>query len=64
MLCLGEKLWGKAQSSFERALKYAEPDQQRRLRVRTHLALARLFEETERFDDAQRHYRESAMLAA
>ncbi|WP_454752360.1 heme biosynthesis HemY N-terminal domain-containing protein [Cupriavidus necator] len=64
VLCLGEKLWGKAQSSFERALKYADPDQQRRLRVRTHLALARLFEETERFEEAQRHYRESAMLAA
>lgn len=64
ILCLGEKLWGKAQSSFERALKYADHDSQRRLRVRTHLALARLFEETERADDAQRHYRESALLAA
>jgi HemY protein len=64
VLCLGEKLWGKAQSSFERALKYADPDEQQRLRVRTHLALARLFEETERPADAQRHYRESALLAA
>ncbi|MGO4303073.1 heme biosynthesis protein HemY [Cupriavidus sp. RAF12] len=64
VLCLGEQLWGKAQSNFERALRYADPDAQRRLRVRAHLALARLFEETERPDDAQRHYRESAMLAA
>ena len=64
VLCLGEKLWGKAQSNFERALKYADSDRQSRLRVRAHLALARLFEETERPADAQRHYRESAMLAA
>jgi len=64
VLCLGEQLWGKAQSNFERALKYADPETQGRLRVRTHLALARLFEETERPEDAQRHYRESAMLAA
>ncbi|CAG2128735.1 hypothetical protein LMG31506_00523 [Cupriavidus yeoncheonensis] len=64
VLCLGEQLWGKAQSSFERALKYADRNHQGRLRVRTHLALARLFEETERPEEAQRHYRESAMLAA
>ncbi|NYH98041.1 heme biosynthesis protein HemY [Cupriavidus plantarum] len=64
VLCLGQQLWGKAQSSFERALKYAEPESQRRLRVRAHLALARLFEDTDRPEDAQRHYRESAMLAA
>lgn len=64
VLCLGEKLWGKAQSNFERALKYADSDRQSRLRVRAHLALARLFEETERPAEAQRHYRESAMLAA
>lgn len=64
VLCLGEKLWGKAQSNFERALKYADPAQQRRLRVRAHLALARLFEDTERPEEAQRHYRESAMLSA
>lgn len=64
MLCLGEKLWGKAQSSFERALRYADVDSQRRLRVRAHLALAKMFEETERPDEAQKHYRESAILAA
>lgn len=64
VLCLGEQLWGKAQSNFERALKYADPEAQRRLRVRAHLALARLYEETDRPEDAQRHYRESAMLAA
>ncbi|MGO4153351.1 heme biosynthesis protein HemY [Cupriavidus sp. YAF13] len=64
VLCLGEKLWGKAQSSFERALKYADADLQRRLRVRAHLALAKMFEETERPEEAQRHYRESAILAA
>ncbi|MGO4325684.1 heme biosynthesis protein HemY [Cupriavidus sp. 2TAF22] len=63
-LCLGEKLWGKAQSSFERALKYADDESQRRLRVRAHLALGRLYEETERPEEAQKHYRESAMLAA
>lgn len=64
VLCLGEKLWGKAQSSFERALRYADVDAQRRLRVRAHLALAKMFEETERPEEAQRHYRESAILAA
>ena len=64
VLCLGEQLWGKAQSNFERALKYATSEEQRRLRVRAHLALARLFEQTERPEDAQRHYRESALLAA
>ncbi|WP_454722589.1 MULTISPECIES: heme biosynthesis HemY N-terminal domain-containing protein [Cupriavidus] len=64
MLCLGEKLWGKAQSSFERALRYADGEAQRRLRVRAHLALGRLYEETERPEEAQKHYRESAMLAA
>jgi HemY protein len=64
VLCLGEKLWGKAQSSFERALRYADMDSQRRLRVRAHLALAKMFEETERPDEAQKHYRESAILAA
>ncbi|MFJ1253111.1 heme biosynthesis protein HemY [Cupriavidus sp. CuC1] len=64
VLCLGEKLWGKAQSSFERALRYADVDSQRRLRVRAHLALAKMFEETERPEEAQRHYRESAILAA
>ncbi|WP_020206183.1 heme biosynthesis protein HemY [Cupriavidus sp. WS] len=64
MLCLGEKLWGKAQSSFERALRYADDESQRRLRVRAHLALGRLYEETERPEEAQKHYRESAMLAA
>ncbi|MGY8523741.1 heme biosynthesis HemY N-terminal domain-containing protein [Paracidovorax citrulli] len=65
-LCLGEQLWGKAQANFERALKYADGDdtEQRRLRVRAHLALARLYEHTERPEDAQRHYRESALLAA
>jgi HemY protein len=64
VLCLGEQLWGKAQSNFERALKYADRDAQRRICVRSHLALARLFEETDRPEDAQKHYRESAMLAA
>lgn len=64
VLCLGEQLWGKAQSNFERALKYADTAQQVRLRVRSHLALGRLFEETDRLEEAQRHYRESAMLAA
>jgi HemY protein len=64
VLCLGEQLWGKAQSNFERTLKYADRDAQRRICMRAHLALARLFEETDRAEDAQRHYRESAMLAA
>lgn len=64
VLCLRQQLWGKAQSCFERALNYADPEEQVRLRVRTHLALARLFEDTERPEEAQRHYRESALLAA
>jgi HemY protein len=31
VLCLGEQLWGKAQSNFERTLKYADRDAQRRI---------------------------------
>ncbi|WP_428851518.1 heme biosynthesis HemY N-terminal domain-containing protein [Imbroritus primus] len=63
ILCLAEQLWGKAQASLERSLKYADPEQAARLRAQAHLALARLFEETERPDEAQRHYRAAAQCA-
>lgn len=63
ILCLAEQLWGKAQSSLERSLKYADPKQAPRLRAQAHLALARLFEETERPDEARHHYRAAAQCA-
>lgn len=56
-LCLAERLWGKAQSTLEQALA-REPS------AATHLALARLFEATDRPGPAAHHYRESALLAA
>jgi HemY protein len=49
-LCLAQRLWGKAQAYLEASLSLAD---QREVR----LELAHLFEQTERADDAMRHYR-------
>ena len=49
-LCLAQRLWGKAQAYLEASLSLAD---QREVR----LELAHLFEQTERSDDAMRHYR-------
>jgi HemY protein len=49
-LCLAQRLWGKAQSYLEASLSLAD---QREVR----LELAHLFEQTERSDEAMRHYR-------
>ena len=52
-LCLAQRLWGKAQSYLEASLSLSD---QREVR----LELARLFEQTERADEAMRHYRAAA----
>jgi len=57
-LCQQQQLWGKAQSFLESALKLADNDA---LKVRTHRALARLFEHLGETDKAAKHYRESAL---
>lgn len=54
-LCRAQRLWGKAQSYLEAALSVA-PSQE------GHLELARLFDELERPEEANRHYRLSAGL--
>ncbi len=57
-LCQHQQLWGKAQSFLEAALKLADSEA---LKVRTHRALARLFEHLGETDKAAKHYRESAL---
>ncbi len=54
-MCLQQRLWGKAQSYFEASLA-VEPTQQ------THLELARLADQLERPEEANKHYRASALL--
>lgn len=54
-MCLRQRLWGKAQSYLEASLS-VEPTQQ------AHLELAHLFEQLERGEDANKHYRASAQL--
>lgn len=54
-MCLRQRLWGKAQSYLEASLS-VEPSQQ------AHLELARLFDLLERPEDANKHYRASALL--
>jgi len=56
-LCFVAQLWGKAESYFNASLGQKPT-------IKTHLALARLFEQLERSDDAQRHYRAAAEMAA
>jgi HemY protein len=52
-LCLKQRLWGKAQSYLEASLSLAEQRE-------TRLELARLFEQTERPEEAMPHYRAAA----
>ncbi|PKO35063.1 MAG: heme biosynthesis protein HemY [Betaproteobacteria bacterium HGW-Betaproteobacteria-7] len=56
-MCIRQRLWGKAQSYLEASLAIA-PTQQ------AHLELARLFDQLERTDEANKHYRASALLDA
>lgn len=56
-MCIRQRLWGKAQSYLEASLS-VEPSQQ------GHLELARLFDQLERAEDANKHYRASALLDA
>lgn len=56
-LCLRQRLWGKAQSYLEASLS-VEASQQ------GHLELARLFDLLERPEEANKHYRASALLDA
>ncbi|MDP3539226.1 MAG: heme biosynthesis protein HemY [Azonexus sp.] len=56
-MCLRQRLWGKAQSYLEASLA-VEPSQQ------CHLELARLFDQLERVEEANKHYRASALLDA
>ncbi|MGI4984793.1 MAG: heme biosynthesis protein HemY [Janthinobacterium lividum] len=57
-LCIEQRLWGKAQSFLEAALKLAQDDT---LKVRTHRALARMYEALGNTTEAHAHYRASAM---
>lgn len=52
-MCLEQRLWGKAQSYLEAALSLEDSREVR-------LELARLFEQTERADEAMRQYRAAA----
>ncbi len=52
-LCMERELWGKAQSYLEASLAIE-------VTRATHIALGRLFDATNRIDEANRHYRASA----
>lgn len=54
-MCLRQRLWGKAQSYLEASLA-VEPTAQ------AHLELARLCDQLERTEEANKHYRASALL--
>lgn len=56
-MCIRQRLWGKAQSYLEASLAIAPTPQ-------AHLELARLFDQLERTDEANQHYRASALLDA
>jgi len=56
-MCLRQRLWGKAQNYLEASLS-VEASQQ------AHLELARLFDQLGRTEEANRHYRASALLDA
>lgn len=56
-LCFQNQLWGKAQSYLEASLSISPG-------IETHLALAQLAERFQRAEDAQRHYRAAAEMAA
>ena len=49
-MCIRQRLWGKAQSYLEASLSVAETQA-------AHLELARLCDQLERPDEANRHYR-------
>ncbi len=55
-LCRREKLWGKSKAFLEQAINAAPSPE-------AHIALAKLYEATERPDLAQSHYRQAAALA-
>jgi HemY protein len=55
-VCLGARLWGKAQSYLDASLR-AEPT------PLAHYDLARLYEQTQQPDEAARHHREGLALA-
>lgn len=55
-LCQRKQLWGKAQSYLEASLSVAESRD-------AHLELARLFDQLERLDQANHHYRAAALPA-
>jgi HemY protein len=57
LLCLDQRLWGKAQSYLEASLSIEKNRE-------THQALARLFDATERRENADRHYRALVPAAA
>ena len=56
-MCFSQRLWGKAQSYLEASLSVHETQP-------AHLELARLFEQLDKADEANRHYRASALLNA
>lgn len=56
-MCFRKRLWGKAQSYLEASLA-VEASQE------AHLELARLFDQLERTENANKHYRASALLDA
>jgi len=56
-MCLRQRLWGKAQSYLEASLAVDETQQ-------AHLELARLFDQLQRPEEANKHYRASALLEA
>lgn len=58
-LCLHQQLWGKAQAFLESALRLADDNDA--LVIRTHRALARLFEQIGDTARAAEHYRASAL---
>lgn len=55
LLCVRQRLWGKAQSYFEAALSIQESSE-------TYLALAQLHEQLERPELAARQYRQAALM--
>lgn len=56
-MCLRQRLWGKAQSYLEASLAVAPTPE-------AHLELARLCDQLERTEEANKHYRASALLEA
>jgi len=56
-MCLRQRLWGKAQSYLEASLAVRDTPE-------GHLELARLFDQLERPEEANKHYRASAKLEA